>query len=218
MKRTLWLFLILIIPLFAFGQIKLVKKDKMINLQNKEILSIQTNSEVIFASYDFEGYLRKKKYSLLKKFQLDKIEKISLYHKDSIKVTAKFIDHYLDTLSGNRYTPKEMIKVRKSGNYQSIKSIEKDTIFYYALSEIKQFQIKKDEEVNGGGFGAVGLLLGGTIAVITGVVVTIKDGIGGLIVLAIGGGCFGLAKYIINKSKYWNDYKIGLKEWEIVIN
>ena len=208
-------FLTLYTTSYCFCQLALTKKEKTISLDTNRIWGIKTNSVLLLSVFDYKYDNKRKKYNTYSKFRLDSITKM-IKLDDTLKVSAVIIKHFRDTLTDEIYSNAEIEKQWNNGNYRS-KHISKDTTFCFNLTDIRELNVQTRQYRHVDAMGIFGMFLMGTGVTIFSAVTVLEGNPNGYYGLALGAGMLGLTKHWVNQAKWLEDFKIGNRDWKIVV-
>jgi hypothetical protein len=197
----------------CFSQLTLTKKTKSVSLDTNRVWSIKSNSVRLLSYWDYRYRKRINKYPAHLTFRVDSIKQI-VKMGDTLKVSAVLLLHYIDTLDGT------ISSISEADNHWNNRNrrVLKDTTFLIRMNDIYEMQVqtKPANFEDNLGMAAVGMFVIGTVGTVVGTVEVLKGHPYGY--LAIGGGVafLGYLRHELRKSKWFDKFKIGEKDWKIV--
>ncbi|RYY43747.1 MAG: hypothetical protein EOO06_19265 [Chitinophagaceae bacterium] len=215
--KTLILFsLLTLAAVTCFSQLSLVNKKRVIRLEASKILGVQTDRTNLQVPTYIVKYARGKTGGEKTVYLLEKVHAVKTVA-DSMLLPVTIIQHYQDSISGEIYSNTQVKREWAQGNYRG-KPILQDTIFQFAIADIRQLRIQTKEPRSADGMGIFGMLTIGTAVTIYSAVTVIKGNGNGYYGLALGTGMLGLGSHWIKQSRWQEDFTISSKKWSIQSN
>lgn len=197
----------------CFSQLGLVKNNKIISLDTNRIWGIQTNSVLLLSIFDYKFYAKKEKYNDKTLYRLDTVKSIKKI-RDTLEFAVSIVQHYRDTVSGEIYSNIQIEKEWNMGNFKS-QRVLKDTIFRFAISDIKQLKVQTRAYRHTDAMGVVGMIVIGTGVTIYSIVTVLEGNENGYYGLALGAGMLGLAAHWLKKGSWLQEFDIKKNKWTI---